>query len=496
MPLARLSAEDANRNLRRNRASLWPDGRLPTDRLGELARLTFKPSFAFSKADRIMTIGSCFARGMEHRLVQLGFDLPMKAVVLPAEERATKTQNDIISKFTVQSMENELAWASGHAPPPPEQLFLQVGEELWHDPQLVNNVHPASIERVAERREMVQAAFRQLPSCRIVIVTLGLAEAWFDLQTGLYLNTAPPLPAMKRHPERFCLDVLDYDDILSSLERIYGLLRRHGHPDFKVLITVSPVPFKATFTGEDAISANTYSKSVQRAACEAFVARHENVDYFPSYEIVTMSDRELVYERDNLHIGSSTVAYIVDQVLANYAPDLKFKPARVGTPKTRRAGAEETHLDLFARAKHHFDEGEYDQAAPICQAVIDRFYDRMSDRDKSSARSLYGSVLLQMQRLPEACEQLELATSLAPGEAEQWQKLGRAYDRLGRRKEAVAALERAVEINPGDPHVKKSLLKVRAGFGSLKVVAGRTKPEGFLRGLKRLLAAKSEPAGR
>jgi tetratricopeptide (TPR) repeat protein len=463
MPLARFSAEEANHNLRRNRASMWPDGRLPTDRLGKLAQLSFKPSFTFSQADRIMTIGSCFAREMEHRLAQLGFDLPMKAVALPPEERATKTENDIISKFTVQSIENELTWASGVAPPPPEQLFLQVGEGLWHDPQLVNNAHPASIERVAERRDMVQSAFRQLPGCRIVIITLGLAEAWFDHDTSLYLNTAPPAAALKRHPGRFSLDVLDYEDILASLERIYGLLQRHGHPDFRVLITVSPVPFKATFTGEDAITANTYSKSVQRAACQAFVARHDNVDYFPSYEIVTMSDRELVYERDNVHIGGSTVAYIVDQVLANYTPDLKFKPARVDVPKTRRANAQDNHLDLFVRAKHHSDEAEFDKAADTCREALERFYDRMSDRDKISAHSLYGAVLMRMQRWEEAAEQLELATGLAPAEAEHWQKLGKAYQQLGRRKDAVSALERAAEINPGDAHVRNALAKARGG---------------------------------
>jgi len=489
MPLARFSATDANRNLRRNRASMWPDGRLPTERLGELAKLTFKPSFTFSKADRIMTIGSCFAREMEHRLATLGFDLPMKAVVVPPEERATKTENDLISKFTVESMENELVWASGQAPPAPEKLFLEVGEGLWHDPQLVNNVHPASIERVGERRAMVQDAFRQLPSCRIVIITLGLAEAWFDHETGLYLNTAPPLPAINRHPDRFSLDVLDYEDISTALERIYALLKAHGHPDFKVLITVSPVPFKATFTGEDAITANSYSKAVQRAACQAFVARHENVDYFPSFEIVTLSHRELVYERDNVHIGGSTVAYIVDQVLGNYTPDLEFKPAKVATPKTRRANVEDNHLDFFARAKHHFEAEEFDPAAECCRAAIDRFYERMSDREKGSVHSLYGSTLTRLGRWDEAAAQFEVCTRTSPAEAEHWHKLGRAYHRLGRRKDAIAALERAAEISPNDAGVKKSLAKARSALGAV----GGARSDGLILGLKRLLGVRPEP---
>jgi tetratricopeptide (TPR) repeat protein len=466
MPIARLSVADANQNLRRNRVSMWPDGRLPTGRLGELAKLSFTPSFTFSKADRIMTIGSCFAREMEHRLDSLGFDLPMKKVVLPAEERATKTLNDLLSKYTVESMENELAWVSGQTPPPPEKLFLQVGEGLWHDPQLVSNVHPASLERVIERRAMVSDAFAQLPECRIVIITLGLAEAWYDHETSLYLNTAPPQPATNSQPKRFSLDVLDYDDIFSSLERIYAILQRAGHPDFKVLITVSPVPFKATFSGQDAITANTYSKAVQRAACQAFVARHENVDYFPSFEIVTMSHREFVYERDNIHVSNSTVAYIVDQVLAAYAPDVEFQPAKVGTPKTRRSGVEDNHFDMFAVAKHHYEEGDLDQAVEVCQSAIERFYDQMSDRQKCSIRGLYGLTLMRLKQWDEAVTELEICTRLAPAEAEHWHKLGRALTLAGRRREAVAALVRAAEISPSDDEIKRSLTRAKTDITS------------------------------
>jgi tetratricopeptide (TPR) repeat protein len=465
MPIARLGADEANRNLRGNRASLWPDGRVPTDRLGKVARLSFDASFTFSKSDRILTIGSCFARNMEQRLAQLGFDLPMKQVFLPPEERSTKTENDILIKFTVQSMKNELEWASGVKPPPPEKLFLQVGEGLWHDPQLVNNVHSASLERLIERREMVQSAFRQAPDCKVVIITLGLAEAWFDHETSLYLNTAPPTAAIKRDPGRFSLDVLSYGEILEALERIHEILRSFGRPDFKMLITVSPVPFKATFTGQDAITANSYSKAVQRAACGEFVARHDNVDYFPSYEIVTMSDREQVYERDNLHVGGSAVAYIVDQVLTHYTTDLEFTHAKVGTPKSRRQNARTTHYDLFALAKHQFETGETDKALESCQTVFRDHYEGMSDRDRSFAHTTYSYMLAKLRRWADAAVELEQAVKLAPQVSDGWRRLGEVYIRLGRRKDAVQALERAVEIDPGDAESRQNLAAARAPFG-------------------------------
>ena len=82
----------------------------------------------------------------------------------------------------------------------------------------------------------------------------------------------------------------DYE-ILEELEAIHALLSAHCLPDFKMLATVSPVPLQATFRPEDVMTANAYSKAVQRAALEAFVLRHNNVDYFPSFETVTLTDR-------------------------------------------------------------------------------------------------------------------------------------------------------------------------------------------------------------
>ena len=189
------------------------------------------------------------------------------------------------------------------------------------------------------------------------------------------------------------------------------------------------------------------------------------------------------------------MAYIVDQVLTGYTPDLEFKPARVATPKTRRDGVEDNHLDFFARAKHHLEEGELERAAECCRAALEGFYERMSDREKSSAHSLYGSTLMRMQRWDEAALQLEGATRLSPAEAEHWHKLGRAYDRLGRRKDAVAALERAVEISPGEASIAKSLADARKGLGAIKgAAAGIARRAGpGLAAVKRLFAAKPEP---
>ncbi|MBC7738901.1 MAG: GSCFA domain-containing protein, partial [Candidatus Saccharibacteria bacterium] len=59
------------------------------------------------------------------------------------------------------------------------------------------------------------------------------------------------------------------------------------NPALRVLLTVSPVPLTATATRDHVLVATTYSKSVLRAVAGDVAASHAQVDYFPSYEIIT-----------------------------------------------------------------------------------------------------------------------------------------------------------------------------------------------------------------
>ena len=456
MPLVRIPASIANQNLRR-RSSLWPDGRVPTDRLDGVVKIALQGSFTFSRADKIMTIGSCFAREIERRLGQLGFDIPMLDLKPPAGERESSFPNDLVNKYTIQSVVNEFLWAFGEiSPPTPDQLFLHVDNGMWHDPHLIHNLEPAPLEHVIARREIVRRAFARLPECRIVVITLGLGEAWFDHLTGLHLNAAPPTPTVRREPDRFSLDLLSYDEILDGLETVHRLLRAHGHPNMRLLVTVSPVPFKATFTGVDALQANAYSKAVQRAACEAFVRRHEDVDYFPSYEIVTLTARETAFERDNIHVTAPVVAQIMDRVIEKYAPDVKIEPliieeAALAAPGRAKAKAKAaaSEIELKRTAKFLAAERRYGEACDVYAHLVDVFGDGMAPAAKGQLHLDYGVALLRSERPMDGVHHLRKAVALLPHSDRAAFKLGLGYGRLKQIDESNDALRRAIELAPG-----------------------------------------------
>lgn len=455
MTLYSFSSTDAHRNMRRNRASLWPDGRRKNEtRLQGLATVLPSPSFTLDKSDKLMTIGSCFAREIEKFLVDLDFDLPPLDVVIPTEERVSTTENDILNKYTVHSMENEIRWGFSDIDIPPEDFYLRASEDTWHDGQLVHNLIPASLDRVIERRQQVSTMMSRLPECRVTIITLGLVEAWYDTKTDLYLNGIPPNYAMREEPDRFELRVLDFEDITTSLERIYELHQAHGHPDFKILITVSPVPFKATLSGRDAIVANTYGKSVQRAAAEVFSARHDNVDYFPSYEIVTLSGRALAYEADNIHVTRPAVQHIMAMVLNAYAPGSnneapapQGKPVSPASPPKTQAITQATPANMMATATYSMKDRDYADAITTLTSMLYRFEHKLTSERAANAHLTLGIAMLHTKQTAAGVKHLQKAKELTPDAPHITYNLGLGLARLGQQEQALGMFREAVAQN-------------------------------------------------
>jgi hypothetical protein len=467
MPIQSFSSREAGRNMRANPLSLWPGGRRSGHRLEQIAEIAGAPSFRFSMEDKIMTIGSCFAREIEKALAAKGFDLPAMALQLSAEERGGGTANEILNKYTVHSMANEIEWA--FAPPAfdPADLFVTAGEGLWHDPHLVANMSPVTMEYAVERREKVYAIMRRLPECRVVVVTLGLAEAWFDTKIGAYLNVMPPQAALNAEPDRFRLDVLSYEDITEGVERLLGLLRRYGHPEHKVLLTVSPVPFKATMTGRDALAANTYSKSVQRAAAEAAVLRHDNVDYFPSYEIVTLTDRKIAYRVDNIHVNPEVVSEIMRRATRAYLPEEAAKDDEPAAAVASQDPSRDpfTTTSILSAAHAALDGKDYALAASHFSALLYRGGENMR---RAEMRDCYKGLLQALQagnRTKEARRVCEEWLARDPENAGAAFMASKIMERDKQPQEALRLAARAVELQPenGIYHQRLAILLDRGG---------------------------------
>lgn len=164
-------------------------------------------------------------------------------------------------------------------------------------------------EASEERRQLVR---RTLEQTDVLVLTLGLSEVWYDRETGEPLWRA----LTKRHydPQRHVFRVESLADTLLWLEKIEEIRERHL-PSLKIVFTVSPVRLSATFRPVSAISANSVSKAILRAALDEFLRKrperlNHSLFYFPSYEIVQDYFRD-PFEEDNRHVTPFIAAQVV-----------------------------------------------------------------------------------------------------------------------------------------------------------------------------------------
>lgn len=313
----RVPASEALAISRANKGSKWPS-RPDSARLEPICSPISKPGFKLDAGESIFTIGSCFARNIEAYLRLKGFEVPCQEFTVPTEELWTGTVQvpGVLNKYTPHSMLNEVRFAFGTTD---GSEFLVEDKAGWFDTQLHTNV-ATSYARALERRQQVRELYADaIRKSRIVIITLGLIETWFDAQNGTYLNETPHPHMLRTHPDRFFFEVMTVDTARAVTFELIEALKANGREDQKVMLTVSPIPLARTFTGDDVILANTYSKSVLRVVAQEAANRFDWIDYFGSYESVMLSDRNIAWQDDLIHAQNQVVSANISRMLASYA---------------------------------------------------------------------------------------------------------------------------------------------------------------------------------
>src|ERR1700679_3622166 len=104
-----IDLEDALGRSTRNRAARWPERR-GENRLEPECWPEFAPGFRLATGARVFTIGSCFARNVEHHLSALGFVVPTRRLRDENIKAGRHGGDAILNKYTPPSIFQELAW--------------------------------------------------------------------------------------------------------------------------------------------------------------------------------------------------------------------------------------------------------------------------------------------------------------------------------------------------------------------------------------------------
>ncbi len=274
---------------------------------------SINPRFQISKNEKIFTIGSCFARNIESLLIRYGADVPVSSFDLPPGEidyPAAHILNEYNAGTILQRIEATLGQFDYGT-----EKGIEETKQGYIDLFLHIHSKPVTLERLIERRGQISELYKQLLQSDTVIITLGLIECWYDTRYECYLNKAPSRTIARADPSRFEFRRMDVDDVYSRMHSAINLLNKKGRK--KIILTVSPVPVEATFSGDDIVAANSYSKSVLRVACQKLKDVFDNVEYFPSFEMV-MSGGSNSFHDDNTHVDGPVVEAVTAHMLKRF----------------------------------------------------------------------------------------------------------------------------------------------------------------------------------
>ena len=311
------SLKDAFRTAHRNPAKRFPseeDTRCQLDILYP----TLSPGFTLlGDSAKVFTIGSCFARNIEGTLSQhSSIDIPTLSFSVDKSE-ATGKANTLLNQYNPGTISQKILSATGHWREPDETI-VEVEDGAYRDLSLPGG-NLVTYERAVERRAEIDSVYEHLSSSDLVIITLGLIEGWFDLESETYINQNPGARFVRSKSGRYVFRRLGVVDSMQMLDNSMEKLISSGVK--KILLTVSPVPLGVTFTADDAVVANSYSKSVLRICANELVKKYSEIDYFPSYEIVVSGGLSL-FKEDNIHVREDVVSKVTQYMFEAYFPEL------------------------------------------------------------------------------------------------------------------------------------------------------------------------------
>ncbi len=315
--------------------------------------------FDITREDRIAAAGSCFAQHVSANMRRRGFniiDVEPAPDFLSASEARDLGYGIYSARYgniyTVRQMLQLIADANGGTVR--DEDFLEKNGRFID--LLRPNTEPKGFESLEEARyvrlDHLEKVKELYSNADLVVFTLGLTEAWEHKSSG---TVYPLLPDTLTDQDsgNYVFHNFTYPEIAADI-RTLRLELQAMSPGVRMLLTVSPVPLTATASKNHVMVATTYSKSVLRAICGGMEAECADVDYFPSYEVISTSlSRGVFYEPNLRNVNQTGVNTAMGLFFAEHdrepAAARPAAKAKVSDEEEDEVVCEEIMLEAFSR---------------------------------------------------------------------------------------------------------------------------------------------------
>ncbi len=282
-----------------------------------------------AKAARVATAGSCFAQRIAANLARLGllhlvteggpsFLAPAERQRLGYGTYSARYGNVYTAAQLAQLVERAYGIFT------PREDVWQKGERVVDPfrPGIQSTGFLTAEECLDDRARHLAAVRAAIEGADVFVFTLGLTEAWRSREDGAVFPTCPGCG----HGGRFDATRHEFvefgiHDILGQLDRFLTIARAHN-TNLRVVLTVSPVPLIATFREQHVLTATLGAKAALRTACDEIRRRHQNIDYFPSYEIAQIGGPQWAFAEDRRTVTPAAVNHIVDCFAMQFGLDV------------------------------------------------------------------------------------------------------------------------------------------------------------------------------
>lgn len=313
----------------------------------------WNPKFNLTKADFVVTYGSCFAQHIGKYLADNGYHW------LNTETTPGRWPKQLLKEF------NYGLFSSRTGNIYTTSLLLQwtewalerrsVPEEVWfHDGRYFDPFRPriepngfATALEVARSRENTIRAFRQsIEKARLFVFTMGLTESWSNLDSGVEYPMCPGTAAGVYDPGMHVFVNQDYEKIRADLLTAIGLMKGLNS-DLRILLTVSPVPLTATNSGRHVVVATMASKSILRAVADSVANARPDVDYFPSYEIINgPMFRGVFFNQNQRTVHRTGVDFVMQQFFGGLEAKFGGRGSKLEAPGVDAATSLQTAANV------------------------------------------------------------------------------------------------------------------------------------------------------
>ena len=318
----------------------------------------YKKKFSLQTTDKVAAAGSCFAQKISQHLKLHGYQVadyePRPGNITAAQ--ASDYGYDLYSArfgniYTVQQLLQLAREAAGLLQP---QDTIWQADGRFYD-ALRPNIQPGGFESeqvlLNARNQHIACVRNMFLSMDVFIFTLGLTECWRHKTNKTIYPVAPGVIAGEYDETQHEFVNFEFGECKSAFEefiQVVTQMRQQTKPDFKLILTVSPVPLTATATGDHVLRATTYSKSVLRAMAEELRQKYPFIDYFPSYEIITnQMAKGTYYQSNGRSINDTGVDAVMHVFFSEHANNKsQLKPAAVSPQADDQC--DEVLLDAFA----------------------------------------------------------------------------------------------------------------------------------------------------